>query len=452
MKKTAEQNKRFRWKELLINNFGLKIVAAFIAFFIWFMVINGEDPIKTIYIDNVKVNIVNGESLLDTNQVYQVLDDLDGNETSVTTIRVTGRRSVVSRLRAEDFEARADLEELNAMNTVPIQVSLRSENRGISRENIACSPASLKVSIEDGIEQSFVVNVITKGYPESGYESSGTPQIEEGDSVLVWGAPEVIGRIGKVNLTVDITDWSTSKTITVPFEILDKNGDHLSESAMQNIRIKTTDGQVITEANVKVTLWAVENDIKLDLQTTGTPAAGYRVAGVKVVPETVNLAGASTTLEELGGVLTIEDAISVDGATENIKDSLDLSEFLGKELIMERDSSTTINYEVQIEKIGTTTIPYLVKDLTIEGRPEGMDVSLTPAEQFSIEVQAESEEMEVITADKIEAVLDLSKCDKEGTYTVPVEITLPDGYELVNEVTIAVNVKKAAANTTSGEE
>ena len=162
----------------------------------------------------------------------------------------------------------------------------------------------------------------------------------------------------------------------------------------------------------------MENNIKLDLQTTGTPASGYRVAGVKVVPETVNLAGASTTLEELGGVLTIEDAISVDGATENIKDSLDLSEFLGKELIMERDSSTTINYEVQIEKIGTTTIPYLVKDLTIEGRPEGMDVSLTPAEQFSIEVQAESEEMEVITADKIEAVLDLSKCDKEGTYTV----------------------------------
>ena len=160
-------------------------------------------------------------------------------------------------------------------------------------------PASLKVSIEDGIEQSFVVNVITKGYPESGYESSGTPQIEEGDSVLVWGAPEVIGRIGKVNLTVDITDWSTSKTITVPFEILDKNGDHLSESAMQNIRIKTTDGQVITEANVKVTLWAVENDIKLDLQTTGTPAAGYRVAGVKVVPETVEF---GRSVYNLGGI------------------------------------------------------------------------------------------------------------------------------------------------------
>ena len=407
MKKTAEQNRGFRWKRLLINNFGLKIIAAFIAFFIWFMVVNGEDPIQTVYIDNINVNIVNGESLLNTNQVYQVLNDVDGNETSQTTVRVTGRRSVVSKLRASDFEARADLEELNAMNTVPIQVSLKKGNVGISRENISCSPSSLKVSIEEGTEQSFVVNVVTEGEPAAGYETSGTPQIEEGDSVLVWGAPEVIGKIGKVNLTINIEGISTSTTYTSSFEILDKNGDELSESAMQNIRIKTEDGKVISEANVHVTLWEVQKGIKLNLETTGTPA--------------------------------------------NVKGSLDLSEFLGRQLIMERNSSTTINYEVQIEKIGTTTIQYPVRDLTIQNEPEGMDISLTPAEQFSVEVQAESADMETITADKIKAVLDLSQCDEEDTYTVPVQITLPEGYELVNEVTIAVNVKKSADNT-SGEE
>lgn len=451
MKKTAEQNRGFRWRRLLINNFGLKIIAAFIAFFIWFMVVNGEDPIQTVYIDNINVNIVNGESLLNTNQVYQVLNDVDGNETSQTTVRVTGRRSVVSKLRANDFEARADLEELNAMNTVPIQVSLKRGNAGISRENISCSPASLKVSIEEGTEQSFVVNVVTEGEPAVGYETSGTPQIEEGDSVLVWGAPEVIGKIGKVNLTINIEGISTSTTYTSPFEILDKNGDVLSESAMQNIRIKTEDGKVITEANVHVTLWEVQKGIKLDLETTGAPASGYRVTGIKVTPETVNLAGASTTLEELDGTFVIPEPISVEGATSNVKGSLDLSEFLGRQLIMERNSSTTINYEVQIEKIGTTTIQYPVRDLTIQNEPEGMDISLTPAEQFSVEVQAESADMETITADKITAVLDLSECDEEDTYTVPVQITLPEGYELVNEVTIAVNVKKSADNT-SGEE
>lgn len=451
MKKTAEQNRRLFRKELLINNFGLKIIAAFIAFFIWFMVVNGEDPIQTRYIDDVKVNIENGESLLATNQVYQVLDDIEGNETSMTTIRVRGRRSVVSKLRAEDFEVRADLEELNEMNTVPVRVKLKSERSGITRENIDCSPSSLKVSIEDGTEQSFAVNVVTEGEPESGYEIGGTA-IEEGDSVLVWGAPEVIGKIGKINLVVKTQGLNTSKSFTKPFVILDKNGDPMSESVMQNIRIKTTDGRVITEAQVRVTLWKVENNIKLDLKTTGSPAPGYQVSGIKVVPETVNLAGASATLDDLGGVLTIPDAISVDGATANIKDSLDLSEFLGKQLIMERNSSTTVNYEVQIEKIGTTTIQYLVKDMKIKNKPESMDISLTPAEQFSVEIQAESEEKETITADMVSAELDLSKCSKEGTYTVPVTITLPDGYELVNEVTIAVNVKAASAKTTSGEE
>lgn len=451
MKKTAEQSKGFRWRKLLINNFGLKIIAALIAFFIWFMVVNGEDPIRTVYIDNVNVNIVSGESLLNTNQVYQVLNDVDGKETSQTTVRVTGRRSVVSKLRADDFEARADLEELNAMNTVPIQIRLKSETAGVTRENISCSPSSLKVSIEDGTEQSFVVNVVMEGDPESGYETSGTPQIEEGDSVLVWGAPEVIGKIGKVNLTVNVSGINASSTYTAPFEILDKNGDPLSESTMRNIRIKTEDGKVITEGHVRIILWEVQEGIKLNIQTTGSPANGYRVTGIKVTPETVNLAGASTTLEELDGTLTIPDAVSVEGATSNVKGSLDLSEFLGKQLIMERNSSTTINYEVQIEKIGTTTIQYPVKNLDIQGEPAGMDISLTPAEQFPVEIQAESADMETITADMITAVLDLSECKEEDTYTVPVKISLPEGYELVNEVTIAVNVKKAV-DITSGEE
>ena len=99
------------------NNIGLKIISVLVAFGIWLMVVNTDDPEKTQPF-NVTVTIENKEKLEEAGKVYRVIDNTDE-----VTIWVTARKSVIQSLRASDFKAIADFENLNeAVGSIPIVV------------------------------------------------------------------------------------------------------------------------------------------------------------------------------------------------------------------------------------------------------------------------------------------------------------------------------------------
>ena len=69
-----------------------------------------------------------------------------------------------------------------------------------------------------------------------------------------------------------------------------------------------------------------------------------------------------------------------------------------------------------------------------------MKLLFTPADKITIGVHAPDDSNTAVDADEVQAVVDLADCSKGGTYDVPVEITLPKGYELGEEVMIKVSV------------
>ena len=48
--------------------------------------------------------------------------------------------------------------------------------------------------------------------------------------------------------------------------------------------------------------------------------------------------------------------------------------------------------------------------------------------------------------------VDLLVCQKEGNYEIPVKVELPDGYQLVSEVTIMVSSEKQVPETETESE
>ena len=83
----------------------------------------------------------------------------------------------------------------------------------------------------------------------------------------------------------------------------------------------------------------------------------YHMTDVITTPETVNLAGSTTALNALDGVLSIPDAVDITGATSSVETTIDLEKYLQDNdlgLKLETDSPTTVSVTVQIEKIGTT--------------------------------------------------------------------------------------------------
>ena len=162
-----------KFRNKLTDNIGLKIIALVVAALIWLLVTNNNNPTKSMLFTNVPIKVVNQDSVADIGKVAE----LEGSGT--VTIKVKERRKVLDRLakNGSDFYIEADLENITDMNTVPLTVTC--SNPSITWDEIEISPSSLKVTLEEKVEQAFVISVSTSGIQAAGYEVGTTEVVQE---------------------------------------------------------------------------------------------------------------------------------------------------------------------------------------------------------------------------------------------------------------------------------
>ena len=93
----------------LTDNLALRILAVFVAFLIWLIVVNVSDPITTISYSGVAVEVLNPEVITAQNETYEILEDTD-----TISVSVTAKRSINDLLVKENLKATADMKDLNA--------------------------------------------------------------------------------------------------------------------------------------------------------------------------------------------------------------------------------------------------------------------------------------------------------------------------------------------------
>ena len=430
--------------ETLFRNIGLKIAALVIAFFVWVGVTNTNNPVKTQLFTNVPITIVNQDAVADIGKVVEQ----QGNGT--VTLRVTDRRSVLSQLarNGSDFYVEADMKNLNSMNTVPLTVTC--SNPQVTWDKIEVLPSSLSVKLEDKVEQTYVASISTNGTPATGWEV-GSSSVTTGKNIVLAGPSSLMRRINQVVAPVDVAGLSSDYTLSSVLKVYDKNGDELTDAQMKSLEFKDATGTVIKDHTVKVMvdLWKIRTDVPIRIRTTGTPAWGYRVSSIKMIPETISVAGTDEALAELGDELTVKDVINVSGAKENVKQEINLEDTLdqmsGLKLISDADPSVEV--EVSIEKNGDVTLDIPLSDIVVQNRPEGMELVFTPADKISVSVHAMEDDEKPLTAKDISLSIDLSQCADPGSYEIPVHVTVPDGYELAGDVSLTVVSAKQEAAT-----
>lgn len=441
-------------KKVLTSNLGLKILSVLVACVIWIVVANEDDPEKIQSFSDVAVEIRNSDCF-GVDKTFRVEDDTDK-----VKIWVKARKSVLSRLQAKDFKVVADMRNLTLGDAVPYTIECSSN--AITKANWECEPASMKVKIENIVQESFGVEVVIEGNgkPAEGY-AVGATSVREGDTINIAGAESLVNIIHKVSVPVSVNSTMDSdQVISGDITITDGNGVPFTKNQLDNLIFTTSSGVLLKDRrlNAEIDLWKVQPNIKIDVGTTGTPAWGYRVSSVKVTPETVSIAGDEETLEKLEGVLEIPDMISVAGATESFTpETINLADYLKEhykdKLKLEGGSASAISVKVVMEKIGTKKMEIPLSEITIKGKPEELDMVLTPADKISIEVGAVSARLEDLRLTDVDAVLDLTAYQEAGRYEVPVEITLPQGYAMEQEIVIVVNLtEKEAAEEIVQEE
>lgn len=436
-------------KRKLTGNLSLKLLSLVVGLVIWLLVENINNPTRTKLFNNIEINVINEDSVTEIDKVYDIVSGQN------VVIKVTERKSILDDLSASDFTVVADMENLNEMNSIPLTVTC--SNPAVSWDEIEVSPASMKVKLEQKKQSEFVVNVSTVGEPQDGYVVGAT-EVVGGKTVQIAGPESMINRIGRVVASVNTLRIKSDQRLEGALTVYDKDDVKFTDAELRRLQIKDSGGVLLADnvVMVDVSVWEVMSGIPVEVELEGEPAEGYRIAKVSIIPVTVSLVGTQEALAELNGKLVLNDTVSVEGATESFTADLDITQTLNDidELELNSETDPTITVTVQIEKTSDQTLNIPLSNLEVLNRPNDMALTFSPADEVEVSVHSD-EENAVLRISDIKASIDLAACAEPGTYEIPVEIELPDGYTLISEVKLvvtAVSQEQPIENSTENAE
>ena len=424
-------------KKSLMNKFTLKILSLAIAVLIWLIVRNVQDPVIVQTFYDIPVTLVN-ESYLSNNMKIPLL--IDGDDT--VKVRIKAEESVIKELKKKDIVAQADMTQIY-MDATPKMVPVEVTCKGIADDNITVTPRNIQVDIENqtSVEKTIAVNT-GDTTPDKDYEVGSLQANPE--KVTISGPESIINKIDKVVAKIDVTGMKESNVeLDSELKIYDKNQDELSEKQLSYLNLA---GVQDNKIKIQAQFWKVQKNVKIGSEYSGSPQYGYEVDSVSVVPETLSLAGTDEALQKLaveGNTLTIPASyIDVSGKDSDFDVKVDISELLPENMKLARDINSTVIATVKILPYNSRDYEVSPTQIKVENKPENMNYKFEP-DKIVARIKAKEEDLDNLKTDDIQMKIDL-KDAKAGENTLPVTVTLPEGYELVEDITVKVALIEAS--------
>lgn len=413
-------------KNKLTNNIGYKIASLLIAFGLWLVVINIEDPVSSQSFSSIPVNFTNTSVLTEQGLVYEVQEGTN----VVRNITVSGPRSVVEQLTSGDVTATADFNNLTAANTIPIDFTVNRFADKITKVKGSISNVKLTVENEKTIRLVLKVNAI--GEVAEGYILGNmTP---DQNQIIITGAESVVDQIAKAVAEVDVTDATANIATYADVILLDSEGEPVVSDSIS---------QKVTSVRVSVEVLTTKK-LPLSFGTSGTPAEGYAVSSdIESEPSMITVAGTASALNRISRIDVPVDEINITGQKSDMTVSVDIADYLPSGITLaEEDFNGKVLVTVHIEPAATKTVILFEDNVKLSDQLYGYKWEL---ENFSdrevIKLEGLEENLAEIDSDSLIATIDLKEVMEEagistlkaGTYEAKLHLDLPEGVQVSGE-------------------
>ena len=408
----------------ITRNLGLKIAALIFSVFFWIIVININDPVDNVTYANIPVEFINGEVVTNKGKTY----DLVGEQQPVR-VTVSGKRSVLSKVRSSNIVATADLSQME-VNTYLVPIS--AEVRGLEGENVTTqvSPGNLEVKIEATDKHTFPISVNTSNITtRNGYaigEVSVNPEM-----ISISGAESTIRNIHRVVAKVDAANGlSESTTLSAELVLHDGNDNVMDQSQLTNNlgeRGLSVNVQILREKTVPLRINGV----------SGNPAEGYIYNGCTTEPSRIVICGTKEALDEVSAIEIPDSAVSIEGKQAREEVTVDVLPYLPAGISLSANASNNVVVTVIIEQEGRKTIELPVGAIQINNLKEDLKLSFESDLDIELQFTGTEEALEVLDV-RYAASIDLKNYKTAGTYEVTVNIETPSGVELMKNPTVKI--------------
>ncbi len=415
-------------KDRLKNNIGLKVLAVFFAIFLWWTVVNVDNPVLSNTF-NTEVVVTNTEVITNAGKSYQIVDN-----TRNVTVTVKARRKILDEIKASNIVATADLREMQD-TSVPIRITI--EGFEGKYEEATANPRNIQVKTENTQKKTFPITAVSTGTPRDGYVVGALETSPK--TVDVSGPESSVGKISKVVAKVDVAEMSKNESLQTHLTYYDA-ADNIID---KNLLTSNCDKNGVS---VNVTIWKTKT-VNLSFDTSGiVPAEGFLLSKIEVEPQTVQVAASTDTLLMLSQINIGAEALQRIDIAANEEVIVDIAEYLPEGVILADSNASKVVVRIMIEEAGTKSILLPTRSINIVNLSDKLQVEYELQEiELKFSGTKETLEQLALAEDEIKAnvTIDLTAHQKAGTYTVPIKITgLPEGCTHIDGTMVEVVLRK----------
>lgn len=423
-------------KYKITTNLGLKVIAFIFAVFLWFIVVNFDNPVGSSTFRDIPVQILNEDIITSAGEVYQV----EGDKT--VTVVVYATREVRQKLTSDNIVATADIKQIDSTGRlVPIEVTIN----GFSGETITAEaiPRNLTIQREKSGKKVMSLTVDTGGINLADGYILGDASVEP-DQVTITGAESVLEQVDRAVARVDdVSGVSEDSVLPASLVLYDANGNELNQTQI---------GNNLGEKGLSVSVEVLKvKGIPVVFGVTGSPAEGYKYTGCISTPESVQVCGKSEDIDKISEIDVPASAVYISGASAPIELTVDITQYLPEGVNLVDENSGNVTVTVKIEHEGTLSIDFMVSSIRINNLAENLQVSYEPDAEITFRFTGDEALLDTLDISNAVSV-DLSDYDEAGTYDVPVRVNLPAGISQDGQVTVQLTLEEKASEENPGSQ
>lgn len=412
-------------RETLKHNLGLKLLAFLFAFLLWLIVVNIDDPVMSKTFSGIPVTVEHSEILTEQQKTYQILDN-----TQNVNVTVSAKRRTLNRISASDIVVTADIKEMYLDSQIPLEVTINGYEGNY--ESAVTSPRNLQIQIEENVSKTIYITPMATGQVRDGYVL-GNLQTDP-ETVTINGPESLVSKISKVVAEVDVSGLSTNTILDSELVLYDEDNNVIDQSRLAN-------NLGNFGVNVSVTLYKTKT-VPVQVDTSEVRVKeGYSILSVKLTPDEVEIAGPAEALDSVESIDIPSEELSGEEIDAKTEYNIDLTEYLPDDIQLADSMANTVIVTVTLEKDGTRNFELPVGSITVKNLDDDLRMSYSKTDDLEVHVRGDEELLKDLDIEKI-ATIDLKEYTKAGTYTVPVQIELPEGCSQEGEVEVEIILEK----------
>ena len=415
-------------KKKLTHNLGLKLISLALAFVLWYLVVQINDPTDSVSFNNVQVRLVNTELLEETGKVYEVLEGTDK-----ARVKIYAPRSVISQIRETDIVAEADVSKLTEINTIVINYDV--ENATVER--IESNQEVVRLNVEEKVRKWIKLISNTVGEVAEGYMIYNTSLDQT--NIEISGPKSAVANVDYAAVEMGVTGATTGLSANVDIQLFDTEGKRVTHDQIN---------KNVNSAYMTVDVLATKS-VPIEVKYSGEVAEGYMPTGLVESSITeVMLAAKPSVLDNISVIAIPEERMDISGAEGNVQEIINLKEYLPDSVkFADKSFNGKVTATVYVEPIVSRDLEVPIENITFTGIPQEYEVEwIGNVENYNLTIYGLWEYINSVQQETITGSVDVAAYMAQqgmeemvqGEYIVPVSFNLTENIRVDEELSASV--------------